>query len=102
MGAGGAYGAGGFRDSLRDFQQDWQRAARRAPQRPPVIEGSAVDVSPRSRPAQPYARGARVFHQKFGYGTVVAVDHDKLEVDFEQAGTKKVMDSFVVPADRAG
>ncbi|WP_207476946.1 ATP-dependent helicase [Arenibaculum pallidiluteum] len=100
-GGAGSYGGGfgGMRDS---FQADWQRAARRAPQRAPVIEGTAFEVGARSRPAQPFGRGARVFHQKFGYGTVVAVDHDKLEVDFDQAGSKKVMDSFVVPAEQAG
>jgi DNA helicase-2/ATP-dependent DNA helicase PcrA len=42
--------------------------------------------------------GTRVFHQKFGYGTVRASDGDKLEIDFEKAGAKKVMESFVEPA----
>ena len=39
--------------------------------------------------------GQRVFHQKFGYGKVVAADGNKLEIAFEKAGTKMVMDSFV-------
>ncbi|HCM83134.1 MAG TPA: DNA helicase II, partial [Rhodospirillaceae bacterium] len=43
-------------------------------------------------------RGARVFHQKFGMGTVRATEHDKVEVKFDHAGTKKVMASFVKPA----
>ena len=43
-------------------------------------------------------RGARVFHQKFGYGKVVEVDGAKLEIAFEKAGRKKVMASFVEPA----
>ena len=42
--------------------------------------------------------GDRVFHQKFGYGTVIASDGDKLEIEFEKAGTKKVIESFVQPA----
>ena len=42
-------------------------------------------------------RGARVFHQKFGYGIVVEVDGAKLEIAFEKAGRKKVMASFVEP-----
>ncbi|HEY4044397.1 MAG TPA: UvrD-helicase domain-containing protein [Rhodopila sp.] len=42
--------------------------------------------------------GARVFHQKFGYGTVRAVDDDKLDVVFETSGDKRVLDRFV---DRA-
>lgn len=39
--------------------------------------------------------GVRVFHQKFGYGEILAKDGDKLEVAFEKAGTKRVMASFV-------
>jgi DNA helicase-2/ATP-dependent DNA helicase PcrA len=39
--------------------------------------------------------GARVFHQKFGYGTVNAVDDDKLDVHFETSGDKRVLDRFV-------
>ncbi|MQQ07642.1 AAA family ATPase [Epibacterium sp. SM1979] len=39
--------------------------------------------------------GDRVFHQKFGYGAVVGIEGDKLEIDFEKAGTKKVVARFV-------
>ena len=39
--------------------------------------------------------GARVFHQKFGYGTVRSVDDDKLDVHFETSGDKRVLDRFV-------
>ncbi|MDR3531540.1 MAG: UvrD-helicase domain-containing protein [Rhodopila sp.] len=39
--------------------------------------------------------GARVFHQKFGYGTVKAVDDDKLDVHFETSGDKRVLDRFL-------
>jgi DNA helicase-2/ATP-dependent DNA helicase PcrA len=42
-----------------------------------------------------FAVGDRVFHQKFGYGTVRAVEDNKLAIDFEHAGDKKVMDAFV-------
>ena len=76
------------------------RPQRQAPG--PVIEGSAFEVAPRRRPDKAITRGMRVFHQKFGYGTVRAADGDKLEIDFEQSGIKKVLDSFVVPADQAG
>ncbi|MBT3396970.1 MAG: hypothetical protein HN423_07295 [Alphaproteobacteria bacterium] len=41
--------------------------------------------------------GDEVFHQKFGYGRVNAVDGDKLEIAFS-TGVKKVMESFVEPA----
>jgi DNA helicase-2/ATP-dependent DNA helicase PcrA len=43
-------------------------------------------------------RGTRIFHQKFGYGRIVAKDGNKLEIAFDKAGTKKVMASFVSPA----
>jgi ATP-dependent DNA helicase UvrD/PcrA len=36
-----------------------------------------------------------VFHQKFGYGRIAQVDGNKLTVDFDKAGQKKVVDSFV-------
>ena len=39
--------------------------------------------------------GLRVFHQKFGYGTVAEIEGNKLEIEFEKAGHKRVMDSFV-------
>jgi len=42
-----------------------------------------------------FAVGDRVFHQKFGYGIVRVVEDNKLEINFEHAGDKKVMDAFV-------
>jgi DNA helicase II / ATP-dependent DNA helicase PcrA len=36
-----------------------------------------------------------VFHQKFGYGTVTATDDDKLDISFDKAGAKRVLDRFV-------
>ena len=42
-----------------------------------------------------FSTGDRVFHQKFGPGTISAVDGNKLTVDFDKAGQKRVVDSFV-------
>jgi DNA helicase-2/ATP-dependent DNA helicase PcrA len=42
-----------------------------------------------------FAVGGRVFHIKFGPGTVAAVDGNKLTVDFDKAGRKMVLSSFV-------
>jgi DNA helicase-2/ATP-dependent DNA helicase PcrA len=39
--------------------------------------------------------GARVFHEKFGYGIVIAADDDRLDIDFETSGEKRVLDRFV-------
>ncbi|MGD9741310.1 MAG: ATP-dependent helicase [Dongiaceae bacterium] len=49
-----------------------------------------------------FEAGERVFHLKFGYGTVIASEGDKLEIAFDKAGTKRVMASFVMPAEKAG
>ena len=61
---------------------------------PPMLEGKVVSSS-----AAPSASGFnvrdRVFHIKFGPGTVAAIDGNKLTVDFDKAGRKMVLDSFV-------
>jgi DNA helicase II / ATP-dependent DNA helicase PcrA len=55
-------------------------------------------VTARPAPADALAIGQRVFHQKFGYGNIIAVEGNKLEIAFDKAGNKKVMDSFVAAA----
>jgi DNA helicase-2/ATP-dependent DNA helicase PcrA len=63
---------------------------------PVTIEGRLVAQSAvESR----FAKGARVFHIKFGPGSVAAVDGAKLTVDFDKAGRKMVLESFVQRAD---
>ena len=42
-----------------------------------------------------FAVGSRVFHQKFGYGTITEVEDNKLAIHFDVAGDKKVMDAYV-------
>ncbi len=49
-----------------------------------------------------YGAGDRVFHRKFGYGTVGRVEGERLTIAFDKAGEKKVMAGFVVPEDQAG
>jgi DNA helicase-2/ATP-dependent DNA helicase PcrA len=75
----------------------WQRAARGGfnpePQR--VIEARASAVSLGNQGRTDLALGQRVFHGKFGYGVIAAIEGNKLEIDFEHAGRKKVLDSFV-------
>lgn len=48
-----------------------------------------------SKIAEVGLHGKRIFHQKFGYGKVLNVDGDKLEIAFEKTGTKIVMRDFV-------
>jgi DNA helicase-2/ATP-dependent DNA helicase PcrA len=82
----------------------WRRAQERGHfgggARQPVIDGKAklVAVSEPSA-GSGFARGERVFHQKFGYGRVTAVEGNKLTVAFDKAGEKKVIDSFVERSD---
>jgi DNA helicase-2/ATP-dependent DNA helicase PcrA len=81
----------------------WQRAQARTAgrgfgdprQRSQVIEGEGKLVAVSEPSASSYKRGERVFHQKFGYGQVTAVEGNKLTVAFDKAGEKKVIDSFV-------
>jgi len=79
----------------------WRRAQARGyaggpPGRTQVIEGEGklVAVSDMGG-ATAYAVGERVFHQKFGPGSVTAVEGNKLTVAFDHAGEKRVIDSFV-------
>ena len=70
---------------------------KRVEREPVTIEGELVARSVIGGAAR-FAGGDRVFHQKFGPGTVVAVDGNKLTVDFDKAGQKRVVDSFVEAA----
>jgi DNA helicase II / ATP-dependent DNA helicase PcrA len=74
-------------------QREWGESGSRGP-RPPsaMFEGS---VHRQAAAASGFHAGSRVFHNKFGPGAVVAVDGPKLTVDFDKAGRKLVMDSFV-------
>ncbi len=104
----GGYGIGGYGQSQFDrngsFNRGssystpgWQRAAERAQRgetlrtTPRFIEGESIVSSVGAG----YAVDDRVFHQKFGYGRVTFVEGNKLTVDFEKAGEKRVIDSFV-------
>jgi DNA helicase-2/ATP-dependent DNA helicase PcrA len=78
----------------------WQRARANQASRkgggPLTIEGElvarSVDLGGQS---SGYALGDRVFHLKFGYGEVIGIEGNKLTIDFDKAGTKKVLESFV-------
>ena len=61
------------------------------------IDGDGWQVEPRQS-AGDYTVGMRIFHQKFGYGIIQAVNDSRLDIAFDKAGNKKVLDSFVEPA----
>ena len=79
----------------------WQRAAAAAydPTPPRLAEPSRSAASFAAKPRADITIGARIFHDKFGYGVVAAQEGNKLEIDFESAGRKRVIDSFVRLAD---
>ncbi len=60
---------------------------------PLTIEGELVAKSTGTVSA--FTLGDRVFHQKFGNGNVTAIDGNKLTIQFDRAGEKRVVDSFV-------
>jgi DNA helicase-2/ATP-dependent DNA helicase PcrA len=62
-----------------------------------TIEGELVAKSVADTPSA-FSVGDRVFHMKFGNGNVSAVEGNKLTIDFDRAGQKKVLDSFVTAA----
>jgi DNA helicase-2/ATP-dependent DNA helicase PcrA len=63
---------------------------------PRMIEADDWQVEPRDND-NAFRIGDRVFHQKFGYGSVEDIDGSKLDIMFDKAGRKKVIDSFVQP-----
>jgi DNA helicase II / ATP-dependent DNA helicase PcrA len=76
----------------------WVRAASgggftREPTRIVEARGSAVSLGNKGR--SDVSLGLRVFHSKFGYGIIAEIEGNKLEIDFEQSGRKRVLDSFV-------
>jgi DNA helicase II / ATP-dependent DNA helicase PcrA len=76
----------------------WQRAAtaggfNAAPQRVSESTRSAASFAQPGR--KDLAVGMRVFHEKFGYGEIMEIEGNKLEIEFDTAGSKRVMDSFV-------
>jgi DNA helicase II / ATP-dependent DNA helicase PcrA len=81
----------------------WRRAQERGAftGKPPMLEGEARLIAKSSPSDATYGVGDRIFHQKFGYGRVRQVEGNKLTVDFDKAGEKRVIDSFVVPASAA-
>jgi DNA helicase-2/ATP-dependent DNA helicase PcrA len=75
----------------------WQRANAggftTTPTRIVEARGSAVSLGNKGR--DDVSVGLRVFHTKFGYGLIAEIEGNKLEIDFEAAGRKRVLDTFI-------
>ena len=79
----------------------WQRALSTGYDSSPkrLAEPGRSAASFAAKPRSDIAIGARVFHEKFGYGFVMDQEGNKLEIEFEKSGTKRVLDSFVKLAE---
>jgi DNA helicase II / ATP-dependent DNA helicase PcrA len=74
----------------------WQRATDTYSAQPTrIVEARSSAVSLGNKGRSDVAIGLRVFHTKFGYGHIAEIEGNKLEIDFETAGRKRVLDSFV-------
>ncbi|WP_208435938.1 ATP-dependent helicase [Bartonella phoceensis] len=58
------------------------------------IEGKVIAKSISEAPSD-FAINDRIFHIKFGYGHITAIDDHKLTIMFEKAGEQRVLDNFV-------
>jgi len=106
QGSGGQYGASRF-DKMDTFDNTystpgWNRAKNKSSGASSgkgswggkTIEGSLV-ASSINEPSSNFSVGDRVFHMKFGNGNIASIDGNKLTIDFDKAGQKRVLDSFV-------
>ena len=80
----------------------WRRMQEQSNVRPIRQPVEARHVVIDAEAVSPYVPGDRVFHQKFGYGEIMAIEGDKLDIEFDHAGTKKVVARWVIPADQVG
>jgi DNA helicase-2/ATP-dependent DNA helicase PcrA len=118
---GGGYGAAGMAANASPAMQEmmgsdlhqkaadanvynspgWRRLQSRSQQRgvaqPTAAKNMTIDLDAVSA----FTTGDRVFHQKFGYGEVMGIEGDKLEIEFDKAGSKHVVARFVVNAAQA-
>jgi DNA helicase-2/ATP-dependent DNA helicase PcrA len=108
---GGGFGAAasvGFGSSLEERvskadvynSPGWRRLQENSNVRPMRQPQEARHVVIDMEATSPYVIGDRVFHQKFGYGEIMGIEGDKLDVEFDHAGSKKVVARWVIPADQ--
>jgi len=90
----GGQSFGGLAESASAWAGNWNSGYVTRRQREQQQEQTPLWAAPAS-PNGGFKPGDKVFHQKFGTGKVAAVDGNKLEIFFDKAGLKKVIDSFV-------
>ncbi len=98
--AAGGYSSPGWQRAAA-YQQAREKAqnARSAPAKPSAGFGSGrvidAEVVAATDAASGFKVGDRVFHDKFGYGRIAAIDGPNLTIDFEKADRKRVRASFI-------
>ncbi|SDO43463.1 DNA helicase-2 / ATP-dependent DNA helicase PcrA [Lutimaribacter pacificus] len=99
----GAAGASGIETRVAEANvynsPGWKRLQARRDHRPVGQPAETRHAVIDSQAISAHTVGERVFHQKFGYGRIEAIEGDKLEIAFEKAGVKKVVAKFVMGAD---
>jgi DNA helicase-2/ATP-dependent DNA helicase PcrA len=106
---GGGFGAAGMASTIESKAMNadvynspgWKRMQDRAGARPTVQPREARDMVIDATALSSFAMGDRAFHDKFGYGTVVGIEGDKLDIAFDKAGIKKIVARFVRSAAAA-
>jgi DNA helicase-2/ATP-dependent DNA helicase PcrA len=104
---GGGFGAAMPKSTLHEAAAEanvynspgWRRLQERAGSRGMGGESKSKNVTIDMTATSSFTMGERVFNQKFGYGAIIGIDGDKLEVAFEKAGNKKVVARFLTAAD---
>jgi DNA helicase-2/ATP-dependent DNA helicase PcrA len=102
---GGGFGAAGMSSfdtkvSKADVYNSpgWKRMEERGKSRvPPRPKSTYIDATAVAK----FTQGDRIFNQKFGYGIVMGIDGENLDVEFERAGAKMVKAGFVTPAEKS-
>ncbi len=118
---GGSYGAAGMSASASPAMQEafgsnlhqkaasadvynspgWRRLQERSQQRGVSQPTQAKNMTIDATAVSAFTIGDRVFHQKFGYGEVMGIEGDKLQIEFDKAGSKHVVARFIVSAGQA-
>ena len=115
---GGGYGAAGISESANPMAQDmsgsdiferaskadvynspgWRRLQQRGRKQETSEPFMQKDITIDLAAISSFGLGDRVFHLKFGYGEVMNIEGDKLDIEFDKAGSKKVVAHYIQSA----
>ena len=87
------YGNSGFSENSNRSYSSKKTSYKKYKNSPKTIEGTVTSSS--TKESSDFSIGERIFHMKFGYGNILQIEGNKLMIDFDKAGQKHVVDSFV-------